>query len=103
MLRPTEANEPLSGSLDLLIGYAQVATIEPQECELLRVLVASRLATSICLGAYSMSKDPTNEYLALHAKPAIDALMHFWSVDKAEVSRMFKDAVREGQATKAES
>ena len=100
MMRPTVEGSQLSGSLDLLRGYAQVAQVEPQECGLLRVLVASRLATSICLGAYSMSKDPTNEYLALHAKPAINALIHFWSLDADEVGQMFTEAVRQGEAKK---
>jgi Phosphotransferase enzyme family len=40
----------------------------------LHTLICVRLCVSIMIGAYSISKDPTNEYLKLHAHPAKEAL-----------------------------
>jgi hypothetical protein len=40
----------------------------------LHTLICVRLCISIMIGAYSISKDPTNEYLKLHAHPAKEAL-----------------------------
>lgn len=53
---------------------------EGSECSItnalphLHTLICVRLCVSIMIGAYSISKDPTNEYLKLHAHPAKEAL-----------------------------
>ena len=59
----------------------------------LRTLVACRLSTSVTLGAFSISKDPTNEYLKLHAKPGREKLVKFWSKDKKEIDKLYNEAI----------
>lgn len=61
--------------------------------ELLRTLVAARLTQSIAMGAFSLSKDPTNEYLKLHAQPARKTLLSFWQISPEEVNTVFLAAV----------
>jgi len=50
----------------------------------LPVLVACRLACSHVIGCYSFSKDPSNEYLLLHAGPAAEALEEWVSALAAD-------------------
>jgi hypothetical protein len=45
----------------------------------LHTLIAVRLSTSIAIGAYSISKEPNNEYLKLHSQPAKEALKMLFS------------------------
>jgi Ser/Thr protein kinase RdoA (MazF antagonist) len=53
-----------------------------EELAALHTLIAVRLSTSIAIGAYSISKEPDNEYLKLHSHPAKEALkMLFSSTD----------------------
>lgn len=62
------------------LGEASSPSSEGSGCSLtkevphLHTLICARLCTSIMIGAYSISKDPANEYLKLHAHPAKEAL-----------------------------
>jgi hydroxylysine kinase len=73
----------------VLQGFASQFSLLPVEVDVLRVLVACRLACSHTMGCYSFSKDPGNEYLLLHAGPAAEAL-HDWFVatPKSELEAM---------------
>lgn len=51
----------------------------------LQTLVSARLAASAAMGAYSMQQDPTNEYLALHALPAMEGLKALLALDQERV------------------
>lgn len=42
------------------------------------LLICVRLSISLSIGAYSISLDPSNEYLALHALPAKTALVQLY-------------------------
>ena len=76
--------QPLLSVSCLLAGYCsgakgRIATengapISNLEIMHLYTLIAARLATSVTLGIYALSKDPTNEYLKLHAVPGRQAL-----------------------------
>ena len=66
--------DPLEKALDLLRGYNAALPLNATELKCLRILVAARLAQSVTLGAFSLSKDPENEYLKLHAVPGKKAL-----------------------------
>ena len=68
------------------------SSLLPNNRSLLRVLVATRLVQSIAMGAYSISKDPTNEYLKLHAVPARRGLKNLWLADAAITARLFAEA-----------
>jgi Ser/Thr protein kinase RdoA (MazF antagonist) len=66
------------------------------EVKHLRVLIAARLAASISMGAYSLSQDPDNEYLKLHAVPARNALKVLLSYDPARLHGLFSLACGTG-------
>jgi hypothetical protein len=51
-------------------------------------LVAVRLAASAAMGAYSISQDPTNEYLKLHALPAQVGLQQLLAMDQRKVQTL---------------
>lgn len=62
-------------------GYLSQLSLTKQELKHLKVLIACRLSISISVGAYSIYKDPTNEYLKLHAIPARKTLTMLWNID----------------------
>lgn len=72
------------------------------EIKHLPVLIAARLAASISMGAYSLSKDPENEYLKLHAVPAREALKTLMSYDPARLRALFSLVCRIGDSSKQE-
>ena len=73
-------SDPAAKALQLLAGYDRVLRLEDDEVAVLRTLVAARIATSVTLGAYSLSKDPSNEYLKLHAMTGKRALAYMCDV-----------------------
>jgi hypothetical protein len=70
LLTPLGQKEPLVTVKLVLSGYLQKSTITPLELEALPILIAVRLSISIMVGAYSIAREPNNEYLRLHAMPA---------------------------------
>ena len=78
-----KAKRSLSAAASMLRGFNLVYPLTDIEKKHLRLLVASRLACSVTLGAYSYQQNPGNEYLLLHAQPAWDALALIWSRGKS--------------------
>jgi len=74
-----KAGKAIDAAVALYEGFVSVCRLEPSEKEVLRVLIACRLACSATMGAYSISQEPTNEYLKLHAEPSWAVLEHFWT------------------------
>jgi hypothetical protein len=70
LLTPLGQKQPLVAVKSVLSGYLQKSTISPLELEVLPILIAVRLSISIMVGAYSIAREPENEYLRLHAMPA---------------------------------
>lgn len=65
----------------------------------LHTLICVRLCVSIMIGAYSISKDPTNAYLKLHAHPAKEALrtmLRGAETDNGEIGSPFSTPDAEG-------
>lgn len=67
-------------------GYHSVFPLELKEIEQLYILAKARLATSALIGAFSIYKDPTNQYLLVHAKPAWLSLEGMNRVGKSKFS-----------------
>ena len=63
-------SKPLEACETFLKGYQEHCSLDSVELSLIPTLVACRLATSFTMGNYSYQKDPENEYLLFHAKPA---------------------------------
>ena len=55
--------------------------LSDDEWYVLPTLIACRIAMSLCIGAYSSAKDPTNEYLLLYAKSGWNSLSLVRSLD----------------------
>lgn len=71
---PDEPLTILNYAAMLYKGYCTQHTLLAEEKAVLVQLAACRLAMSCTFGAFSLSKDPSNEYLKLHAQPAWRAL-----------------------------
>ena len=78
-----KAKRSLSAAASMLRGFNSIYPLTDLERKHLRLLVASRLACSVTLGAYSYQQNPENEYLLLHAQPAWDALGMIWGRGKS--------------------
>ena len=65
----------------IFLGYLKHRLLTNEELQMLPMLMATRLATSVMVGAYSISKEPDNEYLKLHALPARKSLK-FWMTNQ---------------------
>lgn len=86
-----KVNRSLAAAAAMLRGVHSVYPILPQERRHLRLLIASRLACSATLGAYSIHMNPENkEYLSLHAEPAWKALTLIWGSGDNDVSHRSK-------------
>lgn len=85
-------NVPYSRQLalgSLLAGYVAVRPLNELELQVLPLLIVTRLSISLMIGAHSISKDPDNEYLKLHAIPARNAVKFMWSIRPETHTRFF--------------
>ena len=55
-------------------AYDAQLPLREEEWRVLPTLIASRIAMSLTIGAFSSSKDPDNEYLKLTLRPGWEAL-----------------------------
>ena len=70
----TQCIVPEDGSLKPSLNEAKEREIDRVELDHLHTLICVRLCLSIMIGAYSISMEPSNEYLKLHSHPAKEAL-----------------------------
>ena len=61
-------------------SYHAIYPLLDIEIRNLRILIAMRLSLSTSIGAYSMSQNPDDPYLGLHAIPAKQALRFIWNL-----------------------
>jgi hydroxylysine kinase len=94
MLKPPANSTPLIAACAVLTGFSKIFKLNEIERSSLRLLVACRLATSVTLGAFSISQDPSNEYLKLHAKPGRTGLLAFWNMNADVVEAEFDKAIK---------
>lgn len=78
-----KAKRSLSAAASMLRGFHSTYPLTDLETKHLRLFIASRLACSVTLGAYSHQQNPENEYLLLHSQPAWDALGLLWGQGKS--------------------
>ena len=93
MLSPLgkDQGKPILAIMSLLQGFAEKVKLLEAEVSVLRILVAVRLAISVTLGAYSLSKDPSNTYLLLHAEPGWRMLELYWQkLDHLPLQNLFE-------------
>lgn len=82
---------PYIAMASLLAGYVKVAPLSEIELEWLPLLIKVRLCISIMCGACAISKDPSNEYLKLHAVPARNALVLLSSTNLKSLVGLFNE------------
>ena len=86
-------NRSISSACALLRGFHHSYPLTTDERKHIRLLCAGRLALSVTFGNYSYKKNPGNEYLLLHAKPAWDALDLIWGQDGKGAGGKAGDAI----------
>jgi Ser/Thr protein kinase RdoA (MazF antagonist) len=88
---------PILSTMNIFAGFISSARdrISMSNCALtdielkhLHALACARLCTSVTMGLYSLSKDPSNEYLKLHAMPAQNALRFLASLSPIDFTQM---------------
>jgi Ser/Thr protein kinase RdoA (MazF antagonist) len=72
-------------------GYVLRRQLSDVELEVLPIIIATRLCISISVGAFSISKEPENEYLTIFAKPARRALQFLWCIDVLKWTEFYRD------------
>ena len=87
-------SNPLPVLVGILTSYCQhrgrTPALEEVELRHLQTLIGARLSASIAMGAYSLSKNPENEYLKLHALPARKAVTALMSYDPHRLLALFR-------------
>lgn len=81
--------DPINTLYTLLSHFCAHYPLNAHEVKYLLCLIQVRLVNSISIGAYSLSKDPDNEYLKLHAQPARDALVQLHSINADYLNSLF--------------
>jgi 4-aminobutyrate aminotransferase-like enzyme/Ser/Thr protein kinase RdoA (MazF antagonist) len=66
--------DPLGAAWPVVEGYHSQFPLEEKELEVLYVLVAMRLAISVCKSAMNIEREPENAYLQISDAPAWDLL-----------------------------
>lgn len=74
----------------ILVGYSRIRRLDDLELQCLPILIVIRLSMSVMIGAYSLSKDPDNEYLKLHSVPAREAIQFMCASDIDTHTRFFQ-------------
>jgi len=74
----------------ILVGYSRIRRLDDLELQCLPILIVIRLSMSVMIGAYSLSKDPSNEYLKLHSVPAREAIQFMCAFDIDAHTRFFQ-------------
>ena len=72
--------------------------ITDAEWTVLPTLIAARLAVSLCIGAYSSSKDPSNEYLKLTLLPGWHAMQRLRQTPAADLADILRAAAGASRA-----
>jgi hydroxylysine kinase len=88
----------VDASVAIVGGYAAEmnrlgAPMTDEEWAVLPTLIAARIAVSLCVGAYSSSKDPTNEYLKLTLLPGLKALQRLRELSAEELTAALRRGV----------
>lgn len=63
----------------IFLGYIKHRKLTAEELTVLPILMAVRISISVMVGAYSIAKQPDNEYLKVHAVPGRKALVAWWT------------------------
>jgi hydroxylysine kinase len=91
---------PLLVGGHVLAGYLSEIKLNPYERQALKTLVAGRFAQSLTMGEYTISQDPTNEYVMVTAKNGWPRLQQLWDTPKEELYAKWDDIIESYQEAK---
>ncbi|XP_074645219.1 hydroxylysine kinase-like [Tubulanus polymorphus] len=76
-----------------LAGYLSQVHLNDLEMSMIPLLVASRYAQSLTLGAYTHSLDTSNDYVLATSRRGWDMLRKLRNIPKGDLLRMWKDKI----------
>ncbi|KAL7866982.1 hypothetical protein AOLI_G00147960 [Acnodon oligacanthus] len=85
-----ERPRPLAVGAAVLAGWESVIPLNPEERDVLYLLVLSRFCQSLVLARYAVLQQPENEeYLMITARPGAQLLQLLWETGKDEVEKIW--------------
>ncbi len=75
-----DKSDPVAAAAQLISGYHAVLPLTEEELEMLPMLIAIRLCTSVSVSAYQQSEEPENRYLSISERPAWDLLQRLAAI-----------------------
>ncbi len=87
-----EQANPLRAAAHVISGYHDAFPLVEDELEVLPVLIAARLAVSVCISARRGAEEPDHEYLAVSEAPAWHALGRLTAVHPRLARNVLRDA-----------
>ena len=87
-----DKNDPVDCAVEIIRGYHSSLPLKEEEIQLLYYLIAARLSTSICMSTHSEIEDPSNEYITISKKPAIELLNRWIGISPVYANNKFREA-----------
>jgi len=87
-----DKDDPIDTAVEIVRGYHSRLALEEREIKLLYYLVAARLSTCICMSTHSKIEDPSNEYITISEKPAIELLNRWIGISPVYANNKFREA-----------
>lgn len=87
-----DKEDPIETAFEIVRGYHSRLELEEKEIKLLYYLIAARLSISICMSANSKREDPSNEYIMISEKPAIELLNRWIEISPVNANNKFREA-----------
>ncbi|XP_036442850.1 hydroxylysine kinase-like [Colossoma macropomum] len=91
-----ERPRPLAVGAAVLAGWESVIPLNPEERDVLYLLVLSRFCQSLVLARYTVLQQPENEeYLMIMARPGARLLQLLWETGRDEVEKIWFNGAAE--------
>lgn len=84
--------DPVKWAVPIIASYHKNLPLEVKECDILYLLVAARLCTSVCNSANEKIENPENEYTQISEKPAWDLLKKWVTINPVKARNEFRKA-----------
>ncbi|CAH1791388.1 unnamed protein product [Owenia fusiformis] len=87
------AIDPLDVGGYFLAGYTSYFSLNETDLDVLKICIASRLAMSMVMGAYTSSLDPDNKHILTTQENGWKKLKIFWPVQKKDLYERWKNII----------
>ncbi len=92
-----DKSDPIAAAADVVGGYHAVNPLTHTEQDVLLDLLTMRLCMSVCISAYQIRQNPSNEYLVISQRPAWEALERLATVERDTARDAFHEVCRDEQ------